>query len=183
MKAGKISGQEALNKLVGSVEYLNRKGRNKAIKRGKEIIEILEKLGEFKNEILELEDLARQEIRASIQKYLLGFYEDSIHHSCASVEMGLLIRLEQKLTEEEKEKIHEEINRKSGKPLALTFGEIFKIAKRKEIGVISDKRLAKNIEMLISRRNTYVHVSNVLSGISFNIFCLSASKGSYLERI
>jgi hypothetical protein len=165
----KISGEESLNKLVDSIEYLNRKGRKKAIKRGKEVIGIFEELGEFKNEILELEDLARQEFRASIQKYLLGFYEDSIHHSCASVEMGLLIRLEQKLTEEEKEKIHEEINRKKGKPLALTFGEIFNRAKEKQIGIVSEKSLAKKIEVLISRRNTYVHVSNVLSGIIISL--------------
>jgi hypothetical protein len=165
----KISGQEALNKLVKSIDFLNSKGQSKAIKRGKVIIYIFEELGEFKNDVLELEDLARQEFRASIQKYLLGFYEDSIHHSCASVEMGLLIRLEEKLTDKEKEKIHEEINRKKGKPLALTFGEIFNMAKGKEVGIICEKKLAKKIEVLISRRNTYVHVSNVLSGIIISL--------------
>jgi hypothetical protein len=46
----KISGEEALNKLVYSIGYLNRKGRNKAIKRGTEIIGIFEELGEFNSD-------------------------------------------------------------------------------------------------------------------------------------
>jgi len=42
----------------------------------------------------ETRDIARQEFLAGVQRYLIGFFEDSIYHSTLSVELGLLIRLE-----------------------------------------------------------------------------------------
>ena len=98
-----IKGEKYLHEIIGSLDYLNRKGRKKAINRGKGLIDILEKISKFKSEINALEDLARQEFRHAIQQYILGFYGNSILHTFFSIEMGLLIRLERKLTNEEKE--------------------------------------------------------------------------------
>jgi hypothetical protein len=154
-----------LNEMVKSVGFLNRKGRKQATKRGRELTDILRVISKYKIGIHETRDLARQEFRAAIQEYVLGFFDDSIHHALFSVEMGLLIRLEETLTNEEKNKIHDEINRVDGKPLSFTFGEILNRARDKTIGIIGGKQLNDRIESLVEKRNEYVHASNFLSGL------------------
>ena len=107
----KLTGEKNLKKIVDSLDYLNEKGKKKAFNRGKEIIEILNDISKFRG-LNELEDLARQEFRFSINRFFLGFYGDSIRHAVFSIEMGLLIRLERELSIDEKEMIHGEINRR-----------------------------------------------------------------------
>jgi len=145
--------------------FLNKRGRKQVIKRGRELSDILREVCKYGTGIHETRDLAREEFRGAIQRYLLGLFEDSIYHAFFSVEVGLLIRLDEKLTSEEKDKIHDEINRTNGKPLSFTFGAILNRTRDKTLGIIGGKQLNDRIESLVRKRNTYIHASNFLSGL------------------
>lgn len=161
--------EKFLNGIIRSAGFLNRRGRKQAIKRGRELTDILKGICKYGTGIHETRDLARQEFRGAIQRYVLGLFEDSIYHAFFSVEIGLLIRLEEKLTNEEKNKIHDEINRTNGKPLSFTFGAILNRTRDKTLGIIGGKQLNDRIESLVDKRNTYVHASNFLSGLIISL--------------
>jgi hypothetical protein len=100
-----------------------------------------------------------------MQRYVVGLYEDAIYHACFSVEMALLIKLDEKLSKKEKSAIHEAINTTKGKPVSFTFGTMFNRAKAKDVKIISGVELSKKFVTLIEKRNTYIHANNFLSGL------------------
>lgn len=150
---------------VKSINFLNKKARKEAFKRSRDLDKIFAKLCLYRVGIHEVEDLPRQEFRCAVQRYVIGLYEDAIYHACFSVEMALLIKLDEKLSENEKSAIHEAINKTEGKPVSFTFGTMFNRAKAKEVGIISGVELSKKFVTLIEKRNTYIHVNNFLSGL------------------
>lgn len=152
-------------KFVDSLKFLNKKGRSQALTRTKDIEKYLEKLSKYPIGFYQLEDLPRQEFRASLQRYVLSFFGDAIYHSCFSVEVALLIRLDERLPEEEKIEINKKINSKSDKPMSFTFGAMFNLAQKRQLEIIKDKKLRKKIEILLEKRNRYIHVTNYLSGL------------------
>ena len=154
-----------LNEMVASVRFLNKRGREEAIKRGNELPDILRELCKYKAGIYQMQDLPREEFRGAVLRYLLGSYEDSIYHAFFSVEMSLLIKLEERLSDEEKNSLHNEINRTDSKPISFTLGTILNKARDRRIGIIRGKQLNQRIESLIDKRNTYVHANNFLSGL------------------
>lgn len=160
-----LDWKQFLEKMVNTMKFLNRRARNDAIKRGGELSDILKELNKFKIGIFTVKDLPRQEFRGAIQQYLIGSYEDSIHHAFFSVEMGLLVRLEETLSPKEKDSLHDEINKTAGKPLSFTFGAILNKAREEGVGVIHGKKVNQKVESLIDKRNTYVHANNFLSGL------------------
>jgi hypothetical protein len=155
---------EYLKEFVSSLEFLNKNAQKQVFKRGLEVIEELNTLKKYKAGIHGTRDIARQEFRAAICRYLIGFYEDSIYHSTLSVEMGLLIRLDEELRDEEKAAIHDSINSKDSKPpLSFTFGAVFNEAKKRYDNIIKDVQTEQKIASLIQTRNIHIHASNLTS--------------------
>jgi hypothetical protein len=160
-----LDWKQLLDQMIASLKFLNRRARNEAIKRGGELSEILKELCKYKIGIFQVKDLPRQEFRGAVQRYLVGLYDDSIHHAFFSVEMGLLVRLEETLPPKEKDALHDEINKTAGKPLSFTFGAVLNKAREGRVGIIHGKKVSQKIESLIDKRNTYVHANNFLSGL------------------
>ena len=87
--------QSYLKEVASSIKFLNKKAQKEVIKRGLDILAEVMALRKYSVGMMhETRDIARQEFLAGVQRYLIGFFEDSIYHSTLSVELGLLIRLE-----------------------------------------------------------------------------------------
>jgi len=137
------------------------------LKRGREIEGILEDLSQypydpinkFRN-IQKNEDLPREEFRGAVQRYIYGQFVDSIIYSCFSVEFALLVKLDEILSQREKNRV----------PKPFTFGRIIdwaSLPSKKNPngkGLIRDreKSAAKRILRL---RNMHIHSSNFISGV------------------
>jgi hypothetical protein len=148
-----------LKEVVSSIKLLSKNAQKEAFKRGLDVLTEVNALKPYTGGIHTLRDIAREEFRASVQRYLIGYFDDSIHHSTISVETGLLIRLEETLTEEEKKQLHDKIN--GERPLSFTFGVIFDEAKRKERRIVEDKGIEHTISRTIGTRNTHIHGGNL----------------------
>jgi hypothetical protein len=147
-----------LKEVISSIKLLSKDAKKEAFKRGLDVLTEVNALKDHSSGIHNLRDIARAEFLAGIQRYLIGYFDDSIHHSTLSVETGLLIRLEETLTEEEKSQLHTKINCEH--PLSFTFGFIFDEAKRKGHHIIEDKEIEHKISSLIGTRNTHIHGGN-----------------------
>jgi hypothetical protein len=78
--------------------------------------------------------------------------------------MGLLVRLDEELLDEEKAAIHDSINSKDSKPpLSFTFGAVFNEAKKRGDDIIKNAQTEQKIASLIQTRNTHIHASNLTS--------------------
>jgi len=150
---------------VKSLKFLSKTARKEALKRSRDLDKIFAYLCHVRQGIIEVNDLPRQEFRSAVQMYLIGFYEEAIFHACFSIEMALLVKLDNRLTADEKGKIHDAINTEKGKPSSFTFGAMFDKAKAKDVGIISGAELVRKVVALIEKRNTYIHASNFLSGL------------------
>jgi hypothetical protein len=164
-----LSEEEAakayLRKVTVLIGFLNKKAQKEAYTRGLAVLPEVMSLKEyaFGLPLTETRDIARQEFLVGVQRYLIGFYEDSIHHSTLSIEMSLLIRLDEELTPQRKSELHAKINSRIGAPFSLTFGDIFSICRGKDCPIIKDKELERIIAELIKTRNTHIHASNLTS--------------------
>jgi hypothetical protein len=156
--------QTYLKEVATSIKFLNKKAQKEVFKRGLDVLSEVMTLKKYASgtPIHETRDIARQEFLAGVQRYLIGFFDDSIYHSTLSVEMGLLIRLEEELSIAEKSVIHDSINSKT-KPLSFTFGTIFDEAKKRNSNIIKNKQTLKKIAKIIDTRNTHIHASNFTS--------------------
>jgi hypothetical protein len=90
-------------------------------------------------------DIALQEFLIGVQRYLIGFYDDSIYHITLSVEMSLLIRLDEELPPEKKSEIHKKINSKNETPFPFTFGSILNVCKGKDFHILTNKKIEERI--------------------------------------
>jgi hypothetical protein len=147
------------------MSFLNKKAQKEAFIRGLDILpEILalKKYGDKNPVDQETRDISRQQFLIGILRYLIGFYEDSIYYTTLSVELGLLVRLDEELSNAQKEEIHAKINSKEH-PLSFTFGYIFGMCKKSELGIIKETEICKKIDDIISTRNTHIHASNINS--------------------
>jgi len=71
-------------------------------------VSVLEKRGY----VLEVhEDVIRREFLGPVQRYLFGFYEDAIYHSCFAAEYALLHLLTENLNSNRKMHIHDRMNK------------------------------------------------------------------------
>lgn len=153
-----------LREVASSINFLNKKAQEKVFKRGQDVLKEVFALKKYaKGTIRETRDIARQEFLAGVQRYLIGFFEDSIYHSTLSVETGLLIRLEEELSDDEKRAIHDRINSKKEKPSPFTFGVIFDESKRKGRNIVRNEQTEQRIAKIINVRNTHIHASNFTS--------------------
>jgi len=127
--------------------------------RGREIESLLEALSKYpfdavkkiKN-IRENADLARDEIRGAAQRYIYGNFVDSIICSCFSVEFGLIVKLDEVLSDVEKRVV----------PKPFTLGRIITWASAFSILDDKSKTAAKEIQRL---RNTHIHGSNFIAAL------------------
>jgi len=147
-----------------SIKFLNKKAKKEAFKRGLDVLAEVIALKRYDYGVMrETRDIARFEFLAGVQRYLIGFFDDSIYHSTLSVELGLLIRLEETITEKEKSEIHERINSKDGLPFSFTFGAIFDETKKRNRSIIKDGQVLQRIAKIIETRNTHIHAGNFTS--------------------
>lgn len=79
--------------------------------RAQEILELVNALDARGFALEEHRDVIRREFLGSVQRYLFGFYEDAIYHSCFAVEFALLHLLEGSLDERAKDQIHDRMNK------------------------------------------------------------------------
>ncbi len=158
------NAQAYLREVASSINFLNKKAQKEVIRRGVDVLTEVRALKKYAIGIMhETRDIARQEFLAGVQRYLIGFFEDSIYHSTLSVEMGLLIRLEEELSDNEKKAIYDRINSKKDKPAPFTFGVIFDESKRKGRNIIKNEQTQQRIAKIIDVRNTHIHASNFTS--------------------
>ena len=157
------TSSKSVNMLLSPLRWLNWRGRRAARNRAKDILPILESLNKYRTGIWEDEDLAREEFRGAVQRYLLGYYEDSIYHSCFSVETALLICLNKKMNNKEKMEEHNLINRKK-RPKYLTFGRIKYKCESSKYNIINPS-ISNMIEEIIDIRNSHIHAYNFISAI------------------
>jgi hypothetical protein len=147
------------------MKFLNKSAQEEAFLRGLDILpEILalKKYGDKSPVDQETRDISRQQFLIGILRYLIGFYEDSIYYTTLSVELGLLIRLDEELSTAQKEEIHAKINSKEH-PLSFTFGYIFGMCKKRELGIIKETEICEKVDDIIATRNTHIHASNINS--------------------
>jgi len=79
--------------------------------RAAEISEVITALEVRGFALEEHRDVIRREFLGSVQRYLFGFYEDAIYHSCFAVELAFLHLLEENLDIQRKTQIHDKMNR------------------------------------------------------------------------
>lgn len=102
----------------------------------------------------EADDLPRISLHGALERFVLGAYEDCVFHSTFSVEIALLLRLDKKLSPDEKESIRQEaIRNKTG----LMFGKI--ISRAREKSILNDDNVEK-AWALNNLRNMYAHPAN-----------------------
>jgi hypothetical protein len=159
--SSKSAWKDYLKKLMREVKWLNWRGRRSAFIRGREIKEILEKLSRYNLGIKEDRDLPREEFRGAVQRYVCGLYDDSMYRSLSAAEMGLLVRLNEVLSPEEKNSLHDEINRER-RPRSFTFGVIANISEQK--GILEGS-LISLCNDLLRQRNSQVHTHNFIAAI------------------
>ena len=152
------SPEAYLKTIISSITFLSETAKKQAFKRGLDVLPEIHAFRQYKGGIHEIRDIVREELRAGIQRYLIGFFDDSIHHSTLSVEMGLLIRLEETLSKEDKDRIHSRINGEG--PYSFTFGAIFDESKKRGRNLIKDKEIERLIGQIIFTRNTHIHAGN-----------------------
>jgi hypothetical protein len=109
---------------------------------------------DYKN-LKENKDFAREDFRGAIQKYLLGFFEESIIASCNAVEIALIVRHNENLI----------LNKISPRDIEHPFTLARNISLAKNIhknGFITDKNIIKTLEDILNIRNMMMHQSNFL---------------------
>lgn len=150
-----------LKELLAPVRFISWRGRRAAFLKGKEITDILEGLSRFPIGVHQDRDLPREEFRGAVQRYVLGIYEDSMYHSSFSIEMGLIVRLNEKLEHKEKIVIHEAINRRRN-PQSFTFGRIKNLSEERRLGILK-KNTIKAVDEILEIRNSHIHAQNFIS--------------------
>lgn len=90
---------------------------------------------------------------AATSRYVLGAFEDCVLHSAFSVEMTLLLILDQEMTDKEKEDIKER-SKRSG---ALSFGKVIQLSKEHHI---LNQDSMQRIWILYNLRNMFAHPGN-----------------------
>ncbi len=155
--------KDYLKNVTLAIRFLNKKARKEVYKRGLDVLPEVMALKEYASglPIKESRDICRQAFLTGVQRYLIGFYEDSIYHSTLSVETGLLIRLDETLTPQQRNDLHDKINSKN-KPFLLTFGKLFSLCKSNQC-IINDKKIERIIDKIIQTRNSHIHASNMTS--------------------
>jgi hypothetical protein len=104
--------------------------------------------------VQENRDFARAELLGAIQRYLMGFYDDSIIRSTSAVEASLLtIHLERMEANQVRPNIK--------KP--FTFGASIKLAIGNREGFILDNEIAGDLREILKIRNSFVHQYNFIS--------------------
>jgi len=108
------------------------------------------------------------------QQYIFGFYENSILNSAFTAEYGLLLRLNDKLKQEEKTEI------------AKTGGLGFSEAIKKSTGSLIDEKLAKNLRVLNNLRNMAAHPSNwvtLFKQLDQNLFLNQKAMENWISKV
>ncbi|MFX0201301.1 MAG: hypothetical protein ACFFCW_34720 [Candidatus Hodarchaeota archaeon] len=130
--------------------------------RGKDIKQILTGLSKYQfdtvfqfRNIRDVNDFARNELIGSAQRYIYGNFLDSIFCSCNSVEVGLLIKLDAKLTNSQKEKVTRPP--KLGKIIGWSYEH--SILDKTKPDVVSA------IDEIHEIRNIHAHPINFVSGL------------------
>jgi hypothetical protein len=104
--------------------------------------------------IKENRDFARVEFLGAIQRYLMGFYDDSIIRSTSAVEASLLT-------------VHLERIKAGLMPSDIkkpfTFGKSIKLAIDNSRGFVFDKEIASDLDEILHIRNSFVHQYNFIS--------------------
>lgn len=98
-------------------------------------------------------DFARDEIRGACQRYIYGQYQDSILYSCFSIEMGLIAKLDELMSDEEKNNIIH-----NNKPLTLYN----LIKKSLDYNILNNKNEQYGYQLL-EIRNIHIHAVNLIS--------------------
>lgn len=101
------------------------------------------------------ENLSSGFLLGATSKYVSGAFPDSILQSAIAVEMTLLLELDRRMSQEEKQS-----QKNNLKGQALSFGRLIKMAKQK--GIV-DSKLAEKIFVLHNLRNIFAHPANVIS--------------------
>ena len=99
-------------------------------------------------------DFARVEFFGAIQRYLMGFYDDSIIRSTSAVEASLLTRHLERM---KAGLVSPNIKGK------FTFGRSIRLAIDEKKGFISDKEIADDLDEILHIRNSSVHQYNFIS--------------------
>jgi hypothetical protein len=116
----------------------------------------------FKN-IKTNEDLAREEFRGAILRYLLGIDDDAIIHACSALEAGLLVKIEEKIKSGElKEKdIHHPFTLGRNVNLWLPKSAENKYGK----GLITDEKIIKKLNRVKTTRDCHFHGFNFIASL------------------
>jgi hypothetical protein len=160
-----------LKEVTQSLRFLTKKAQGEAYKRGLDVLSEVLALKNFANKkpaVQETRDISRHQFLMGVQRYLIGFYDDSIYYTTMSVEMGLLIRLDEELSLAQKEEIHAKINAKEHS-ISFTFGTIFGMCKKRGLGIIKGSEIAEKIDDIIATRNTHIHASNINSAGALSV--------------
>jgi len=121
-------------------------------------------------------DLARMEFRGAIQRYLLGFYNESITSSCNSIEMALLI--------EHKKRILNGTITSNTITERFTFGSNKALACDPNRGFINDTNIKNILTDIVLTRNMFAHQNNFMSPLiqSYKIMLMKTPKGKIITN-
>jgi len=116
----------------------------------------------FKN-IKTNEDIAREEFRGAVQRFLLGMDEDALIHACIALEVGLLVKDEEKLENGELKKKDIRHPFTLGKNVNLWLPK----SKRNKYGkgFIKDETIIKQLKRAKLTRDCHIHGFNFIASL------------------
>jgi hypothetical protein len=88
---GEKDAEAYLREVASSIDFLNKKAQEKVFKCGLDVLTEVLALKKYANRrVRETRDIARQEFLAGVQRYLIGFFEDSSAHKCSLIVFRLI---------------------------------------------------------------------------------------------
>lgn len=168
-------------KKIDGFKFLSKEGKKRAKKRIEDVIHLVPTMSKYDYVLRDHNDLPRMEYMGAIEKYLVGFYPESLYNSINSVELGLVIKLNAELSAIDKEEIYRKINSDSKKDrISFTFGFMKNLAIQHRI--IKGKRSIAVFDRITDFRNTIFHPANLMHLLISNQQVMIPEFDNYIEQ-
>lgn len=155
-------GKKYFENKIKNFKFLSNAGKKKARNRINDINHLSPKITKHDYILRDHNDLPKIEFMGAVEKYLVGFFYESLQNSINSVELALLVKLTVELPEKEKRELNSRINSNSNTDrISFTFGYMKNTAIQHRI--IQGKRTITVFDQMTEIRNTIYHPANLMN--------------------